>query len=174
MSKFVKDLHVNHLSKEFAGVNDVLVVNVVGMDAVVSTRLRLDLRKKGIHLRVVPNTLAQRVFGAKGVTRCATLFSGETAVVWGGEGIVELAREIADWAKKIEKLRIKGGLVDGQAVDSKTVEELSKLPSRKELIGQIVGLLLAPAASVVAMINGPAGAILSQLETISERTEQNV
>jgi large subunit ribosomal protein L10 len=173
MSKFVKDLHVQHLSKEFAGVDDVLVVNLIGMDAVASTRLRLDLRKKGIHLRVVPNALAQKVFGAKGVSRCDTLFAGESAVVWGGEGIVELAREIADWTKKIEKFRIKGGLVDGQTVDSTTVDELSKLPSRKELIGQVIGLLLAPAASVIAMLNGPGGAILNQLGTISERTEQN-
>lgn len=172
MSKFVKELQLDHLRRQFDGVSDLLVVNVIGMDAVANHQLRMELRKKGIQLEVVKNSLARKVLTERGVQVTKASLSGTSAVAWGGEGIVELAREITDWAKKIEKLQVKGGSVDGQGIDAAGVERLSKLPSRLELLGKIVNLITAPAGRVVMLANAPGRAVASQIKSIAEPKEE--
>lgn len=165
MSKLVKELQIEHLRREFEGVKDLLVVDVIGIAAEDDNELRLDLRKKGISLQHVKNSLARKVLDEVGLPTSDSLFEGPSTVAWGGDGIVELAREISDWAKKLEKLTIKGGCVSGQAIDEAGVKQLSQMPSRPELLGQIIGMLLGAASSVVSQITGPA----SQIEKIAEQ-----
>ena len=155
MSKFVKNLEIQNYRTRFGGSDDLLFVNVVGMTAVDTNKLRLLLRKKGIDLQVVQNTLARKILEEKGLGAAGEVLAGPSAVVWGGEDVVALAREIADWAKKIEKLVIKGGVVAGQALDVKGVDALSKLPSRIELLGQLVTMIQYPGANLAGAILAP-------------------
>lgn len=173
MSKFVKELEIEHLRRQFDGVEDVLVVNVIGMDATGTTKLRQELRKKGIRLQVVKNSLAGRVFGERGLAGLSAHLAGTSAIAWGGEGIVELAREIAEWSKKIEKFQVKGGAVSGQILDAKGVQELSKLPSRIELLGRVARLIQSPGSRLVAQILGPGGLVASQVKQVAEKEEQS-
>jgi large subunit ribosomal protein L10 len=170
MSKLVRDLQVKHLRHEFDGASDLLFVDLVGMTGVESTRVRLDLRKKGIHLRVVKNRLARKVLDELGVARAASLLRGPSAIAWGGPGIVELAREITEWAKRIQHLKVKGGLVAGEVLDANRVTLLSTMPSKPELLGRVVMLMGSPAARVAALATAPASRILSQLRELARRS----
>ena len=169
MSRFVKELEMNHLRRRMEGVEDVVFVNVVGMEALESNELRLELRKRGIEMQVVKNSLARKVLADMGYPPVDGILEGPSAIAWGGEGIVELAREISEWAKKVEKLQVKGACVSGQAVDAQGVDVLSKLPSRVELIGQVVGMLLGAGSAPVAMINNVGAQLASQIEKLAER-----
>lgn len=171
MSKFVKDLQTREYRRRLSAVEEMLVVDVVGIDAVETNKLRLTLRKKGIELQVVKNNLARKVLEEKGLGGAGALLEGSSALVWGGEGIVELAREIADWAKKIERFSIKGGCVAGQTLDAAGVDALSKLPSRVELLGRIVGQILAPGGNLAAILCNAGGALASQIKQIAEPKE---
>ena len=173
MSKFVKNLEIQSYRTRFGSADDLLFVNVVGMNAVDTNKLRLLLRKKGIGLQVVQNTLACKVLEEKGLGVASNILVGPSAVVWGGEDIVALAREIADWAKKIEKLQIKGGVVGGQALDGKGVDALSKLPSRVELLGQLVTMIQSPGANLAGAILGPGSVLASQVKQIAEPEEKD-
>lgn len=168
MSKLVRDLQYRQWRNELTGAADMLFVNVVGLNGHDSTRLRLDLRKKGIHLRVVRNRIVHKVFDELGAAQTGPTFRGSSAVAWGGAGIVELAKEITGWTKKLQKLQIKGGLVAGQIVDSSGVEQLSKLPAKAELLGRVSMLITASAARVAALIVTPAGKIVAQLHALSD------
>jgi large subunit ribosomal protein L10 len=168
MSKFVKNLEIREYRKRFGGASEVLFVNVVGMEATETNKLRLLLRKKGIDLQVVKNTLAAKVLREGGHEGVESALLGSSAVVWGGEDIVSLAREITDWAKKIEKLTVKGGSVGGQALDAKGIDALSKLPSRVELLGQIVGMILSPGANIAGALLGPGGTVAGQIKQKAE------
>jgi large subunit ribosomal protein L10 len=173
MSKFVKDLEIREYRKRFGKAEEVLFVNVVGMEATETNKLRLLLRKKGIDLHVVKNTLAAKVLRESGHAGVEAALNGPSAVVWGGEDIVSLAREITDWAKKIEKLTIKGASVGGQTLDTKGVDALSKLPSRIELLGQIVTMILSPGANIAGALLGPGGTIAGQIKQIAEPDEKS-
>ena len=168
MSKFVKDLQTRHVKTEMTGVSDLVVVNVIGLNSGESAQLRTELRKKGIKLRVVRNTLARRAMESLGLGGAGNLLNGASAVAWGGEGIVELAKEITEWAKKLKKLEVKGAFVSGASVDAKGVQALSTMPSRPELLAKIAGQILAPGANLAAALLGPGGTLAGQIKSIGE------
>jgi large subunit ribosomal protein L10 len=170
MSKYVKKLQMQSLRRKFEGVQDVIVANIVGMTCKESHELRKSLRDKKINIEVVQNNLARKVFGEMGLPPTDALLQGGSAVIWGGEGIVELAREISEFAKKIEKLQLKGVCLSGETlVGKEEVERVSKLPSRLELIGQIITLFTSPAASVAALAVSPGSQIVGQIKTLAEK-----
>lgn len=169
MSKYVKELMMDQLKTDLEGSQSVLILDLKGLDAVSENKLRLDLRKKKIHLRQLKNTLARRVFADAGLKGLDPYLTGSSTAVWGGDGIAELAKEISDQVKKLKKPEIKGGAVDGVAISSAQVEEITKLPSREALIGQVVALLLGPAREVLSLLSSPGSTVVGQLEALAER-----
>jgi large subunit ribosomal protein L10 len=168
MSKYVKELMMNQLRTELGDSRSVLILSLNDLDAHAEFQLRRDLRKKSIHLRVLKNTLARRVFADLGMDGLSQFLVGASAAAWGGEGIAELAKEISKQVKALKKPAIKGGAVDGVVVGPGQVEDITKLPSREALIGRVVSLALAPVQRVVSLANAPASGLLGQLKTLSE------
>ncbi len=168
MSKSLKKLLNDDLKKSFAGVSDVVVLSVEGVGGIENNQMRLALRKKNIRLQVVKNTLAKRVLGEIGLGPAATFLEGPSAVAWGGPSIVELAKEIADWAGKLKKIQVRGGQTGGQPLTPEQVTALSKMPSREELLGRVVRLALSPAARVASLVASPAGRLAGQIKTKAE------
>ena len=168
MSKYVKELEVKTLRKKLDGVEDLLVVNMVGVPSGETMEIRTDLAKKGIHLHVVKNNLAKIVLTEHGMTSVGGMLLGPSAVAWGGKGISDLAKELLEWAKKHKKLEIKGACVNGQAVDASGVEALSKLPTREEMIGQVVARIQSPGARLASLILAAGSNLAGQIKTLSE------
>lgn len=171
MSKPVKSMMISQIQSELGDRRDFVIMDTSKVDAISMNDLRLELDKKGITLLGVKNSLAKVVFKQGGISRYEEILSGPSTLVWGGEDIVGLSREMAEWAKKIDKIVIKGGVVDGQGVDSQGVEDISKGPSRQELIGQIAGLILSPGARLAGALLGPGGRISGQLKSLAEKDE---
>jgi large subunit ribosomal protein L10 len=161
-------LMMAQLKSELDGAQSVLILDLKGLDAVSENRLRLDLRKKRIHLRSLKNTLARRVFTEAGLRGLDPYLAGPSVAVWGGDGVAELAKEISDQVKKLKKPEIKGGAVDGIVIGASQIEDITKLPSREALIGRVVSLALAPVQRVVSLANAPIGGLMSQLKAIAE------
>ena len=124
---------------------------------------------KSIRLRVLKNSLARRVFSDMGMEGLSKYLEGQSAVVWGGEGPSELAKEITAQFKVLKKPEIKGGAVDGIVVGRDQVEDITRLPSREALIGQVIALLLGPARQTLALLSSPTSTLAGQLEALAER-----
>lgn len=171
MSKAVKQMVIDQIRSRLGDCREMLVLNTSKLDAITDNRFRVALQKKGIQLLQVKNTLAERALADAGVGSMGEVLTGPSTLVWGGEDIVALSKEIAKWARDIEKLEIKGGSVEGQTVDANGVMELSRSPGRLELIGIIAGLLLSPGARLAGALLGPGGTICGQLKAMSEPEE---
>jgi large subunit ribosomal protein L10 len=169
MSKYVKELMMEDLRRSFEGVRDVVVLSLTGVEAIQDNQMRLDLRRKDIRVRVLRNNLARKVFSDMGLDGLTQLLEGPSAVAWGGQGIVELAKEIAEWASKIEPLQIKGGTTEGRVLSSADVVALSRLPGRVELLGRVVSQICGPGAQLAALVQAPGGRLASQLKARSEQ-----
>lgn len=167
MSKVVKQMVMDEVQKRLDGARDLLVVDVSKMDALSANRLRLDLRKQNIQMLGVKNTLARNVLGDAGTALASTL-TGPSWLVWGSADVVALSREIQQWADKIEHFQVKGGVVEGTPLDAEGVKQLSKSPSREELLSMIVGQILSPGANIAAALLGPGATLASQMKTIYE------
>jgi large subunit ribosomal protein L10 len=170
MSKRIKEMLVTELQQRLGETDEMLVVDSSRLDAISDNRFRLALREKDICVLTVKNSMAMRALHSRDVTALDPILAGPSSLVFGGEDIVSLSKEIASWVKEIggELLEIKGGMLEGTTLTASDVDELSKSPSREELIGQIVGLLLSPGASIAGSLLGPGGLVAGAIEAMGD------
>src|SRR5436305_4995583 len=168
MSKYVKELMMDQLRSDLDGSRSVLILDLKGLGAIAEHQFRRDMRKKSIRVRALKNTLARRVFSDMGMDGLSKYLEGPSVLLWGGDGVAELAKEVSTQVKTLKKPEIKGGAVDGVVIGPEQVEDITKLPSREQLIGRVVSLALAPVQRIVALANAPAAGLMSQLKTMSE------
>ncbi len=169
MSKYVKNIMADELKRRFAGVENALLVNVVGMDVNTSNRLRKELDEKGINVMVVKNSLAGR---ATAGTSLASLFdglNGNSAVCWGSQDIVSLAKEIIQVTKDkaYEKFEVRGGVLDGEAFNADKVVDISKWPSREEQISLLLGQIVGVGSKLSAQLLAGGAILASQIKKIA-------
>jgi large subunit ribosomal protein L10 len=173
MSKYVKNLITEHLRDRFKDVHEALLVNMVGLDANADNRLRAELRAKDINVLVVKNSMAARATEGTPLSLMFHGLTGSAAVVWGGEDVVSLAREVARLAKDdaYPAFEARGGVMDGGKLSAARVEEISKWPSREEQLSLLVGQILGPGAQLAAQLIGPGGMLASQIAQKGEEKE---
>ncbi|MBQ9873096.1 MAG: 50S ribosomal protein L10 [Thermoguttaceae bacterium] len=146
MSKFVKNIITEDLRKRLNGVENALLVNLVGMEVNDSNRLRGALADKGIKVMVVKNSLAARACADTPLAPAFSGLTGNAALCWGASDIVALAKEVVKVSKEKQfaKFGILGGVMDGEAFGADQAVEVSKWPTREEqiaiLLGQITGV----------------------------------
>ncbi len=169
MSRAVKDLVISDVRKRVGAAKDFVFVDTSKMDAFSQNTLRLKLREKSIRVVGVKNSLAVKVLGENGVSGVESYLAGPTSLVFGSTDIVALSKELFQQAKDSkEKLVIKGGAVEGSGLGAKALEDVSKGPSREELIGQIVSRMLGPGAQLAAALLGPGGTLAGQVKSKGE------
>ncbi len=171
MGRQVKDMVISDIQSRIGDAKDFLVVDCSKMDAITANRWRLALRKERISALTVKNSVAVNALGRKGVSGLDKVLSGPSTLVWGSDDIVALSKSIAKWAKDIPKLEIKGGTVEGETLNAAAVDVLSKSAGRKETIGEIAGLMLAPGRQLAGCLQGPGGTLAGQFKTLSEEKE---
>jgi len=173
MSKQVKQMQMDSLAKAFAGVRDLVVLSASGIDAITENQVRLGLRKKNVTMMLVKNSLLRRVFSGSGIEFDAAVWEGPTTIAWGGESIKDLSREIETAllknAKTKGKVKIKTALAEGLQIP---FARALTMPTRKEAIAEIIGMILGPASSIAGALTGPAAQVASQIQTMSEKKEE--
>lgn len=171
MSKKLKAMISGELRSQFEGVDSLLVISASGIDAISTNAMRGDLRSKQIKLTVVKNSLTRRVFEELGIGAVNEHLDGPSAICHGGESIVDVAKALAEWKKKIGVVQFRGGLIEGTAIDAASADALSKMPSREELIGQAVVLAQSPGCRLAGQVAAPASRIAGCIESLIERLE---
>jgi large subunit ribosomal protein L10 len=174
MSKYVKNLVTDHLRDRLQNVGDALLVNLVGLDANATSRLRKELRGKNIEVLVVKNSLAARAAAGTPLAPMFEGLAGTSAICWGGEDIISLAKEVVRLAKddKLAAFSARGGVMDGDRLSAEQVEAVSKWPNRAEQLSLLVGQILGPGAQLASQIVGPGGALASQVAQKGEGEEE--
>jgi large subunit ribosomal protein L10 len=172
MSKRIKSLITKELQHKFDQMDSLVVVDYTGIDSRTTAGVRAALRGKKGKLTVVRNAMAIKALQSTRLKPAAGLIQGTSAVVYGGDSIVDLVKELVEQGKKVEKLVIKGSFVDGQLLDDKATAALAKLPNRKELQGIIVAQILGPGRKLAGQIKGPAGQLAGQIKKIEEKAKE--
>ena len=173
MSYLVKNLVQNEYEKVFSDISEFVVVDLTGVSGVDNNILRGELKKKGIRMTVVKNSLMRMALQKMGMdTACGGFAAGPCTVAYGGDSVVDVAKEVIDWAKKIKAIKPKGAYMDGTLMSGDGVKELSKMPTRVELQGQVVQLALTPGANVAGALLGPGGVIAGCVKSVIEKLEE--
>src|SRR5262245_28833167 len=112
---------------------DATLISIRGLKAIDTTKLRSNLAKKKIRITVLRNSLARKTFEGTSLEAMKDLLTGANALAYGGESVVEVARELVDTLSKMPTLELKGAILDGVVFKGKAgVVELSKFPTKDE------------------------------------------
>ncbi len=174
MSKYVKHLLIKDIAQRLSGVEDALLVNVVGLNANQSVELRRQFRQKNIHMIVVKNSLASRA--AEGTPLAAALegVEGSLAIVWGSDDIITLAKEVCrlDEDTEFAAFQARGGIMDGEPLSVERVKEIRRWPSRHEQLCILAGQILGPGANLSAALLGPGARLAGQIKQKASDQDQ--
>lgn len=167
-AKDIKRMQMDAMKENFKGVRDFVVLSVSGLTCIDDNKHRLSLRKKGIRLQMVKNSLARRVFSEMGI-EVDGIWTQSTTLAWGGTSIAGLSKELETAFKAAgEKVKFKAAVADGQLV---SFQQALKMPTREEAIGRVVMLAMSPASRIAGALKGPAGRVAGQIKSISEKKE---
>jgi len=167
----LKQKLVETLQQDLADTACVVVTHQSGMTVAVATQLRRQMRAAGARFRVTKNRLAKRALDGTPFAPLSPLFSGPTAIAFSHDPVAA-AKVAVEYANRNDKLTIIGGGLAGQVMDAAGVKELAGLPSLDELRARLVGLLVAPATRIAAVLQVPAGQLARVLAAHAEAGDE--
>ncbi len=168
MDRAQKEKVVGDLDQIFASSGVVVVAHYAGMTVAQMQDLRAKMRAVGGSVRVAKNTLAKIALDGKPSVKMAGLLKGMTMLSY-SEDPVAAAKVCEAYAKINDKFVIIGGAMGDTVLDQAGIKAVASMPSREELIAQIVSCIGAPAANIAGAIGAPASNIASILTTIEEK-----
>ena len=96
------------------------------------------------------------------------LLIGQNIIFKSDDNIVGLSKLLISYQKEYENFEIKGGVLEGNYIDSSQISELAKLPSKEELIAKTVGLIKGPLSGLVATLSNPINSFINVLNNIKK------
>jgi len=161
--RVVEDLHAAWTESTVG-----IVAEYRGLTVSQMSELRRKLHEANVSMQVVKNTLARRAAEGTGFKAANELFTGPVAIAYGSEP-VGMAKAISDFAKKHKALEIKGGVLDGKAVDASGIMALANLPSREVLLAKMLGSMQSPISGFVRTLNEIPGSFVRVLAAIRDQ-----
>lgn len=137
---------VSEVSEKLKASASSVVVEYRGLTVREVTQLRRDLLKEGIELKVYKNSFVQRAADDLGYSELTSSLTGPNAFAFSSDAVAP-SRILAKFAKKHDKLVLKGGVVEGKVVDAESIKIISKLPNREGMISMVLGMLQSPVRS---------------------------
>lgn len=156
---------ITELSGKFAKVQVAIVAEFNKLDVANVTALRKKCREAKVEYKVVKNTLAKRAGKGTPIEKIEELLAGPTALVMGYEDPINAAKVLTAFLKDLkdkDSIKVRGAVVDGNRIDAKGVEALSKMPGLQELRATILAMINTPATQVARIIQAP-GAQLARV-----------
>jgi large subunit ribosomal protein L10 len=173
MSKAVKDMLMQDYRERLGDLDEALVVSLRGIDSNSTNRIRRNLQKKDIRVTIVRNKLFGQTFSGSGLSKLAPVLTGSSALAYGAESVVEVAREIVGLLKDFPGIELKGAVLDGELFEGEAgVKALSKFPTRDEAIAKDVALILGPGRKLLGAIKGPGANLAGIIKAIEDKLEK--
>ena len=168
MSKPVKAMIAAELKERYADVESVCVVDLTGLPVTAQESLRAVLRGKSARLEVVKNSMARFAFRDTLLEPLGKSLEGPCALVTSSESVIETAKALVASAEEFTELKLKQAIMGGDP-ELLTVQELSKMKSQRELIGEIAMLISSPGRALAGCLQSPQAKIAGCLKAMIDR-----
>ena len=173
MARPEKEAAVQEIVETLDKAKSVFVTDFEGLDVEMMSELRRKFREASVNYRVVKNTLAR--LGAKQAGRDEMLeyFRGPSALAYSYDDPSAPARVISEFAKKVEKPKIKVSLFEGVFYGPEDVETIASLPPKEVLLAQLVAGVNAPVQGFVRGMSALLQKLVMTLEAVRKDKEES-
>jgi large subunit ribosomal protein L10 len=167
-----KNLIISEIKSRVDKTPYVLITDYTGMQVPQFNELRNRLSGAKAEYRVVKNTLLRRALADSQMPDMESYLHGQSAVVLGESDVSAAAKVLKNFSAEFQKPKIKVGILDKAVLNVDEIMALADLPAKDVLQAKLLGLLLAPASTLVRLINTPASQVAQVLKAYSEKGEK--
>lgn len=167
-----KEARVNEVAKNLNDAKSIFLADFTGLNVEEANELRRSFKQKAVKYQVVKNTLARLSVKSAGCEELLEYLEGPTAMAFGMEDPVAPAKVIKEFSEKTDKIKIKACLFEGALIGTDQVNRIADLPSKEELLGQLVGVLNAPIANLAYSLNGLLSKLVFALDAVRKNKEE--
>jgi large subunit ribosomal protein L10 len=171
MARPEKEASIAELKEDLQNCSVAIMTKYQGITVEEVTNLRASLRAEKVKFKVYKNTLARRALDELKLSDAAAFMEGPT--VWAfSKDPVAPARILKKYAKDIQAIQVRGGILEGKAVDAAMLDALADLPSRDQLIAQVVGVIAAPLRNFMGALSAVPRNFLGVVEAVKKKKEE--
>lgn len=169
-----KTFLVKTISDMIGNADYVYFVSYSGLQVKDFTQLRNQLAGAEAHCHVLKNSLIAKAGAELELTGWNTLnLKNDTAMVYGKGDCSAIAKILVEFGKKFDKVKTKGGYLDGAVLSASDVGSLADLPAKPVLQAMLLGVLQAPSRNLVTVLNAKAASIVNVLNAYKNKCEEN-
>ncbi len=169
MRKEQKTALVAEITEGLGRASIALVSEYRGITAGEATEVRRKIRAVHGELRVAKNTLIRRAVKDTAYSMLDEQLGGPVGLILSFADPVELAKTVTGMRELGEKFKVRGGVLDGKPLTAEEIQALAALPPREVVLGQLLGLLMAPATQVVRLLNEPGSVLARVVDAIGKK-----
>jgi large subunit ribosomal protein L10 len=158
---------VADLTEKMSRMQLAVVADYRGLNVSEISNLRSKLREHGAEMIVAKNTLLRIAAREAGYTALEQLLEGPTAVTFAYDDVAKVAKALNDYVSSSSKVSVRGGLLGTSLFPADGLEGVAKMPSREEVLAQVVGGIQSPLAGVVGIIGAPVNDIVNIVNTVT-------
>ncbi|MBV6395843.1 MAG: 50S ribosomal protein L10 [Anaerolineales bacterium] len=147
----------------------VILVEYTGAKMKDLDAIRSKIRDSGGEFHIVKNTLAKRALESAGMKAPDGLMEKSTAISFAFNDAAATAKALNEATKGMEFARVKGGFMNGEALNPSQVKALAELPPLPVTRARLLGVLQAPAGKLVRTIAEPARSLAAVFKAYSEK-----
>lgn len=176
MTREEKEIIVKDLSQKFATTSYFYITDASDLTVATVNRFRRLCFSKGIEFKVYKNTLIRKALDTldTDTSELDAALKGQSGVLFSTESGNAPAKLLTEFRKgsKDKKPLLKGAFIDsGIYIGDENLDALTRIKSKQELIGEIIGLLQSPAKNVISALQGGGNKLAGILKTLSEREQ---
>lgn len=153
-----KKIVVEEIKNNIKNAKSIVLIDYRGISVAEDTALRKEFRANNVIYKVYKNRLFKKACDALGIEGFDSYLEGTTAFAFGMEDETVAPRIAKKQIKAINKMEIKAGYCDGVVIDAVAVDKLASIPSKEQLV-----------ANLLAMLNAPVSALARALQAIADK-----
>ena len=159
---------VKSLTEKLDKANAIYFTDYLGLDVVSITKLRKEFVSNDVEFTIAKNTLIKLAAEDVGIDGLDEFLNGPTAIALSYNDPTSPAKVIKSFLKDFDKPSVKGMILDGQIFQAEEFEKIANLPTREQLLSQLVGMLNSPMSKLSALVS-PLSGLLGTLKQLNSK-----
>ena len=160
---------VKSLTEKLDKANAIYFTDYLGLDVVSITKLRKEFVSYDVEFTIAKNTLIKLAAKDVGIDGLDEFLSGPTAIALSYNDPTGPAKVIKSFLKDFDKPSVKGMILDGQIFQAEEFVKIANLPTREQLLSQLVGMLNSPMSKLSSTLGSPLSGLLGTLEQLNSK-----